>query len=247
MQTFVSSISKKVFPLKEKVSGNQVRDCLLEEIQKDAPDFNNDSLLALSELNEYRGRYMRSLLKKEGNVLSELENKVIAALHNHEIISHDIAEDKREDKEPFGEKLADRVAEFVGSWKFIIIFSLMLFVWMVINVILATKAFDPYPFILLNLILSCVAAMQAPLIMMSQNRQEIKDRDRAKSDYIINLKSELEVRLLNEKIDHLINNQQTRMMEIQEVQMDIMNDILERLQGKGKEGKSETADSKNSE
>lgn len=238
MQTFTSAISNKDFPMKEQVNGSQVRDCILEEIQKDVPGFGNESRLALSELNEYRGRYMRSLLKKEGNILSELEIKVITALQNHEIISHDIAEDKQGGKESFGEKLADKVAEFVGSWKFIILFSILLGCWMVVNTILASKAFDPYPFILLNLILSCVAAMQAPLIMMSQNRQEMKDRDRAKSDYIINLKSELEVRLMNEKIDHLINNQQTRLMEIQEVQMDVMNDILERLQGNDvKEGR----------
>ncbi len=91
------------------------------------------------------------------------------------------------------------------------------------------KGFDPYPFILLNLILSCVAALQAPIIMMSQNRQEVKDRERAKNDYMINLKSELEIRILHEKIDHLIMHQQQELMEIQKVQTELMHTILEEV------------------
>ena len=104
-------------------------------------------------------------------------------------------------------------------------------IWIIVNtVILTTKKFDVYPFILLNLILSCIAALQAPLIMMSQNRQEEKDRERAKKDYIINLKSELEIRMLHEKIDHLIMNQQQDLLEIQQVQIEIMKDIMQKLE-----------------
>lgn len=231
MQTFTSSVSDKSFPVREKVSGGQVRGCVLEEIQKEHPDFNEKSQLSLSELNEYRNKYIQSSLKQETGVLSDLETKVITALQRHEIVSHDIAEDRLDKQLTFGDSLSDKVAAFVGSWRFIIIFTVFLCCWMALNVVIAARAFDPYPFILLNLILSCVAAMQAPLIMMSQNRQEKKDRERAKSDYIINLKSELEIRLLHEKIDHLINSQQSKMMEIQEVQIDIMNDILYKLDG----------------
>src|SRR4029079_13040383 len=97
---------------------------------------------------------------------------------------------------------------------------------------LANRSFDPYPFILLNLILSCLAAIQAPIIMMSQNRQEQKDRERAQNDYMINLKSEMEIRLLHEKIDHLIINQQEKLMEIQQIHVDMMNNILDRLNNK---------------
>jgi uncharacterized membrane protein len=101
---------------------------------------------------------------------------------------------------------------------------------MCINIIfLASKAFDPYPFILLNLILSCLAALQAPVIMMSQNRQEEKDRERAKQDYMINLKSELEIRMLHEKLDHLIIHQQQELLNIQQVQVEMMEDIMKRL------------------
>src|SRR5215210_5907591 len=133
----------------------------------------------------------------------------------------------------FGQRVADRIASFGGSWTFIFLFLGLLMVWMMFNTfVLAVRAFDPYPYILLNLILSCIAALQAPVIMMSQNRQEEKDRERAKKDYMINLKSELEIRLLHEKIDHLIINQQEKLMEIQQVQIDMMNDILNRIERK---------------
>ena len=118
----------------------------------------------------------------------------------------------------------------VGSWKFIILFGVFILLWILANIyILMNKGFDPYPFILLNLILSCLAALQAPVIMMSQNRQEEKARERSKKDYMINLKSELEIRMLHEKLDHLIMHQQEELIEIQKVQIEMMNDILTRI------------------
>src|SRR5690606_39087291 len=123
--------------------------------------------------------------------------------------------------------IADKVADFGGSWTFILSFVSFLLLWIGVNAfVFMNKGFDPYPFILLNLILSCVAALQAPIIMMSQNRQETKDRERAKNDYMINLKSELEIRILHEKIDHLIMHQQKELMEIQKVQTELMRTIL---------------------
>jgi uncharacterized membrane protein len=125
------------------------------------------------------------------------------------------------------------VASFGGSWMFIIAFAVFISFWIAVNVIfLSSRSFDPYPFILLNLILSCVAALQAPIIMMSQNRQEEKDRARAKKDYMINLKSELEIRMIHEKLDHLIMHQQQELIEIQKVQVEMMNDIMERVGGR---------------
>ncbi|MPT35470.1 MAG: DUF1003 domain-containing protein, partial [Flavobacterium sp.] len=130
-------------------------------------------------------------------------------------------------------RVADKVAEFGGSWTFIISFMFFLVAWIALNVfMLANKGFDPYPFILLNLILSCIAALQAPVIMMSQNRQEEKDRERSKNDYMINLKSELEIRMLHEKIDHLILHQEQSMLEIQKIQIDMMNDIIHKMENK---------------
>ncbi len=227
MQTFISDISKKEFPVSEKVTGKIVRQCVIDEIKKEHPDFNEKNFLSVSELNRYRSRYIQNSLIQETGTLNTLEKQVVAAMENEELLSGKLNEDDKGDLS-FGQHLADKVATFGGSWKFIIIFGVFLVCWMIINIIfLASKAFDPFPFILLNLILSCIAAMQAPVIMMSQNRQEEKDRDRAKNDYMINLKSEMEIRLLHEKLDHLIINQQEKLMEIQQVQVDMMNDIME--------------------
>jgi uncharacterized membrane protein len=126
--------------------------------------------------------------------------------------------------------MADRIATFGGSWRFIFASGAFLLIWISINIFwLQNRAFDPFPFILLNLMLSCLAALQAPFIMMSQNRQEEKDRERAKKDYMVNLKSELEIRILHEKIDHLMIHQQHELIQIQKVQIEMMKDILERV------------------
>jgi uncharacterized membrane protein len=126
----------------------------------------------------------------------------------------------------FGLRLADRVASFGGSWTFIIIFVTVLLAWIAINtVVLLKKPFDPFPYILLNLILSCIAAIQAPVILMSQNRQEGKDRLKAEHDYRVNLKAEFEIRSLHEKIDHMLVHQWQRLMEIQQVQTDLLSEL----------------------
>jgi uncharacterized membrane protein len=118
------------------------------------------------------------------------------------------------------------VAAFGGSWNFIGLFALVLVVWMAFNIWAATRAvFDPFPFILLNLVLSCLAAVQAPIIMMSQKRQEAKDRLRSENDYRVNLKAELEIRHLHEKVDHIITRQWERLAEIQQIQLEIMQDL----------------------
>ena len=129
---------------------------------------------------------------------------------------------KREQKVTFGQKAADAVAKFAGSWAFIFSFISVMIIWMVLNVLLAINAFDPYPFILLNLVLSCIAAVQAPLIMMSQNRQEAKDRERAESDYKINLKTELITDELYKKIISISENQK-RILKILEEEREIDN------------------------
>jgi uncharacterized membrane protein len=124
------------------------------------------------------------------------------------------------------------VARFGGSWAFIISFGIFLLLWMAVNsFFLLRKPFDPYPFILLNLILSSIAALQAPIIMMSQNRQEAKDRLRAEHDYQVNLKAELEIRLLSERIDTLISHQWQRLLEIQQIQVELMQELNERSKG----------------
>ncbi|WP_085111533.1 DUF1003 domain-containing protein [Thermoanaerobacterium sp. PSU-2] len=122
-------------------------------------------------------------------------------------VSKNINEEHK-DSLTFGDRMADKLADYAGSWSFIFTFGFLLIVWMVINSVAFIKHFDPYPFILLNLVLSCLAAIQAPIIMMSQNRQEAKDRLRAQNDYEVNLKAELIIEDLHTKADKIIENQE---------------------------------------
>ncbi|HYD91241.1 MAG TPA: DUF1003 domain-containing protein [Flavobacterium sp.] len=229
MLKFRSDISGKEFPITEKVAARFVRKPIVDLIKKENPEFNDQCHIAMSELNHYREKYISGFLVEEMGELSQMEEKVLKALREKTLVSD------KPDESPstFGQRVADKVASFGGSWTFIISFVCFLLLWIGANVLyLANKGFDPYPFILLNLILSCVAALQAPVIMMSQNRQEEKDRERAQNDYMINLKSELEIRMLHEKLDHLILHQEQSLIEIQRVQIDMMNDILQKLEKK---------------
>ena len=226
METAVCALTQKELPLEELTPFNDIRKQILELIHKDVPTFSNEQYIANSELNKYRQRYLKKLLGKENRELNKLEREVLSAIKHNEILSENI-EPEIETSLTFGQKLADRIASFGGSWTFIVIFFSFLLVWMGINIwVLAAKPFDPYPFILLNLILSCLAAIQAPIIMMSQNRQEQKDRARNEHDYKVNLKAELEIRLLNEKIDHMMVHQSRRLLEIQEIQVDYLEQLV---------------------
>lgn len=209
--------------------GDFIKKPLLQLIQKDNPDFNLDSYISSEELNRYREMYLVNIIKQEKGELNKLENEVLKAISQHQILSENI-EIGIEEKLTFGQKVADNIAKFGGSWKFILFFFAFILSWVTINIyVLSTNSFDPYPFILLNLILSCIAAIQAPVIMMSQNRLEEKDRVRGEHDYKINLKAELEIRLMNEKIDHLVIHQHKRLLDIQALQLDCLEDILEKL------------------
>lgn len=230
MEKFRSDLSNKEFPITDRVSGKLVRNTILELIKKDNPQFTSKNYLSSSELNHYREKYIESSLTKQIGKLTELEQTVLDSLKDRTTLTNKLdIEDKQ--KTTFGQRVADHVASFGGSWTFIISFGVFLLVWICINVFwLANKSFDPYPFILLNLILSTIAALQAPVIMMSQNRQEEKDRERGKKDYMINLKSELEIRTLHEKIDHLLINEQQEVLEIQKVQVDMLNEIIKQIE-----------------
>jgi uncharacterized membrane protein len=173
------------------------------------------------------------LLNTENDQLIKLNEIVQRAIEEEKLLSEKLLE--FEDKNPpFVSRLADKVATFGGSWKFIISFGLFMFVWIVINVFLLKKSFDPFPFILLNLLLSTIAALQAPVIMMSQNRKEEKDRQRAVNDYMINLKSEIEVRNLHGKLDLLMTEQMKTLFEIQKTQVDLMEEIKSLVNNKNK-------------
>ena len=228
MGVFVSDLSGKKFPIGQKVSGSAVKSSILQKIKEQHPEFTESDCLSVSELNDYRNQYIQSCLQQEMGSLSQLEHEVLDALRKNILISEDVEETVNEHLS-FGQRLADKIATFGGSWKFISFFMLFLFGWIATNLYFLSKPFDEYPFILLNLILSCIAALQAPVIMMSQNRQEEKDRERSKHDYQVNLKAELEIRMLNEKIDHLILHQQQRLFEMQEIQVEMLKEINERL------------------
>ena len=202
-----------------------VRPSVADVIKVQYPDWSTDGFICKDDLQKYRKDYLQKLIIDEKGELSELENDVIDKMTEYESISSNI-ENEFIANITFGEKLSDKIASFGGSWKFIITFSLIIFFWISINsYFLITKSFDPYPFILLNLVLSCLAALQAPIIMMSQNRQEARDRNRAEQDYKINLKAELELRQLHQKVDHLLIQQWERMAEIQEIQMEMLEEI----------------------
>lgn len=171
---------------------------------------------------------VHQLLETENDQLNKLQNIVLKAIEEEKLISQKLY-DFEEPIPDFGKRLADAVAEFGGSWRFIIIFGSSLLLWIVLNTVVLHRAFDPYPYILLNLILSTIAAIQAPVIMMSQNRKEVKDRQRAINDYLINLKAEIEIRNMHEKIDLLIAEQMKSLFDIQKLQMDLMEDIGQKL------------------
>jgi uncharacterized membrane protein len=205
-----------------------VRSTIVEQIRKTHPQWSSSGFICLADLDRFRNAYVHALIEVDKGELSSLEKEVLESLVRHETLSVD-TEREWERELGFGQRLADRVADFGGSWRFILMFLAIMAVWMGLNVgLLFAQPFDPYPFILLNLVLSCLAAMQAPVIMMSQNRQEERDRLRARKDYQINLKAELEIRQLHEKVDHLLLQQWARLMEIQEIQIDLMNELMRR-------------------
>ena len=218
------SVTGQELPRRLLINVETLRPALAERIRRDYPDLAPDALVAKSEIERYRASYVQELLSDETGEISALEQRVAESLATHETLSENV-EAEFDEKRAFGEVVSDHLASFGGSWLFILSFLGMLAVWMAYNVARGTDtAFDPYPFILLNLVLSCIAALQAPVIMMSQKRQEAKDRLRSLNDYQVNLKAELEIRHLHEKLDHLINKQWQRLAEIQQVQMEIMQD-----------------------
>ncbi|ENV48337.1 hypothetical protein P255_01218 [Acinetobacter brisouii CIP 110357] len=222
------TVCKKLFPLKDLIPSDGIRDVIAEAILKDSPEWSEQSFICRSDLTHYRIQYVHSLLKSEKGELTDLEQEVVLSMQNHELITKNV-EVELDENWTFGERLADKIASFGGSWTFLICFFVFLVVWIVVNTsVVMLHPADPYPFIFLNLVLSCLAAIQAPIIMMSQNRQEAKDRLRSLHDYQINLKAELEIRHLHEKIDHLLSHQWERLAQIQEIQLDLLSEMNKR-------------------
>ena len=205
--------------------GVLVRPVIAELIQGAVGRWSEEGWICSEDLRKFRHEYVRSLLEAEKGELTVLDKEVLESLRQQEILSRN-PDEELQSASTKGQRLADRIAAVGGSWRFIMLFAAVLFVWIVINtIVLISQPFDPYPFILLNLVLSCLAAIQAPVIMMSQNRQEARDRLHAMRDYQVNLKAELEIRHLHQKLDHLLSHQWERLVEIQEIQMELINEV----------------------
>jgi uncharacterized membrane protein len=214
----------------EVVAAELVRESIANVIKKSRPDWKPEGYICTDDLTRFRAAYIEEMLEREKGELTSLEERVMQSMAEHDLLSKNINVEF-DQQLTFGERLSDRLADFAGSWTFIVLFAAMLCVWIGINTyVLITRPFDPFPFILLNLILSCVAAIQAPVIIMSQNRQEAHDRLHAEHDYQVNLKAELEIQHLHEKIDHILLRQGQRVMEMQKIQMELMEEIA----GRGK-------------
>jgi len=232
-KTALSQITHKEYPMEELVPATLVSQDSLDLIKKQHPDWDPNGYVSIVELNKLRHKQVERMLTKEKGEMTDLEREVVKSIKDAEILSRNVERDIP-GQDTFGQRIADHVASFGGSWKFIGIFAGFILIWISINAyLLIYRPFDPYPFILLNLILSCLAAIQAPVIMMSQNRQEAKDRTRSENDYRVNLKAELEIKQLHEKLDHIIIHHNRRILEIQQLQIDLLDKIIDTLHEKG--------------
>lgn len=217
-------VCHKEFSAVEVMPAALVRSPVIERIRRDHPQWLDDGYICFTDLNRYRTLYVEHVLASERGELSQLETDVVRSIREQELLSANVNEQFERDSS-YGARLADQIATLGGSWPFLICFAVCLAIWIGLNsLLLVFRPFDPYPFILLNLVLSCLAAIQAPVIMMSQNRQEAKDRVRAEHDYRVNLKAELEIRHLHAKLDLLLTHQWQRLLEIQEIQMELMQE-----------------------
>lgn len=212
-------------PTREPIAYGMVRPSLANRLTAEHPHLSANDVICRRHLTEHRTRYVEQLLERERGEISDLERQVVESLAREETVARNV-EETWEDRRTVGERVADIVAEFGGSWRFIISFGVVLVLWMAFNVWAAAReVFDPYPFILLNLILSCLAAVQAPVILMSQNRQTQKDRLHAQLDYEVNLKAEMEILALHEKLDLLREKAWSDLVALQERQLGLLSRI----------------------
>jgi uncharacterized membrane protein len=218
-------VCRNHFKVGEVIKAALVEEPLAQLIREKHPKWSTRGFICLADLNLFRTRYVTEVLKSASQEVCDLEKGVAQSIEEEQVLSRNLNQEF-EGSFTFGQRLADRIAGFGGSWTFISIFMIVLVIWMGINTwILLAKPFDPYPYILLNLVLSCLAAIQAPVILMSQNRHEARDRLQADHDYQINLKAEIEIRKLHEKLDHLLMHQWQRLMDIQQLQVNLMEEI----------------------
>ncbi len=206
-----SNVNENTNEKQVKISQAKAEPQKTTDIKNKLPDLSEKDL-------KNKRKIIRELLHQSDKELTDEE--LVA-----EVLSTNVTENsEKNEKVSFGQKAADAVAKFAGSWAFIFSFVAVMVIWMVVNIILGTKAFDAYPFILLNLVLSCIAAIQAPLIMMSQNRQEAKDRKRAENDYRVNLKSEFLIDELYKKLEQVSETQKKLLKMLEDIEQNSKND-----------------------
>jgi uncharacterized membrane protein len=227
--TFLCQICKEYKNRNEVVPAELISDSVVEVIKKAYPQWSSAGYICRSDLDRFRVEYVGEVLEKEKDELAFLEEHVTQSMKDHALLPKNINLEF-ERQLTFGERLSDKFADFAGSWTFIIIFTGIMFVWIIINAfVFVIRPFDPYPFIFLNLVLSALAAIQAPIIIMSQNRQETRDRLYAEHDYQVNMNTEMEIHQLHKKIDHLLINQGQRLLQIQKIQVELMEDLIRKI------------------
>jgi uncharacterized membrane protein len=223
--SYVCEVCKKSFARENVLPGSLVRENLSKHILARVPTWSDASFICHPCLNGFRLEYVRGEMEEDRGALGELEKEVLDSIKEGELLSENV-DATFEETRTLGERTADAVAAFGGSWRFIIIFFAVMAVWIVVNsLLLLWRPFDPYPYILLNLVLSLLAAVQAPIIMMSQNRQEARDRLRGENDYKVNLRAEVEIRAISEKVDQLIHQHWAHLLEVQEIEMEMIRDL----------------------
>jgi uncharacterized membrane protein len=210
------------------VPAELIRASIVDVIVKEHPAWSPEGYICHADLNRFRIDYVRDVLEKEKNEYASLEETDKHGVKEEDHLQKNINVEFEKEL-TFGEHLSDKIAGFAGSWTFIAVFAGIIFLWVTLNTyILLSRPFDPYPYILLNLVLSILTAVQAPVIIMSQNRQEIRDRLHAERDYQVSIHTELEIHRLHKKIDHLLMSQGHRLMEIQNIQVELMEELAKK-------------------
>lgn len=229
---YTCSITGREVDEKEGIFWTDLRPALQDFFKTIGPELGDSSFISFNALNVTLRAYIAKLTEEEIKARKELLEGQREKYETDKRLQP-INPDLDEEQFTFGERLADKIAEFGGSWRFIIFFFLVLVGWITLNVlILKARPFDPYPFILLNLILSCLAALQAPIIMMSQNRIEARDRVRNEYDFKVDMKAEKEIRFLHEKIDHILLHQHQSISELFQLHLDLMQQVQQRADKK---------------
>jgi uncharacterized membrane protein len=214
---------------KGRINLNEVEPKIRAYLLDKNPDLNEDSTISFVELLNYRLEYLQEQILQEQDETKKVNKEMIEKIKDNKIVSTNLNH-SLDGKKTLGQKAADAIAKFGGSWPFIFIFIIVLAIWILLNSMGGwIHPFDKYPFILLNLALSCLAAIQAPIIMMSQNRQAARDRKEADNDYQTNLKAELEISLLHEKIDYLMSEQWQHIVELQQLQIELLTQLHEQI------------------